>query len=135
MISQHDYDTHATAFDTLVSTVHGYATLIFILTFMGYGFAVFLWFQDHTWTALIVATLSYLFFRGFRPFSLWMARRKLQKDPACATPLMLLDQALAHERPQAVLAQLDGYSQARRKAARQAAGHDDGGDSGGNGGD
>lgn len=134
MISQEDYLTYADQFDKLIATVHGYATLIFILTFLGYGFAVFLWFQDYTWTALITATFSYLFFRQFRTLSLWLARRKLQSDNTFEQPMKLLNQALSKERPQTVFAQLDAYARTRRNDSTSA-NSDGGSDGGGNGGD
>jgi hypothetical protein len=114
MFSQEEIDTHRERLEKVVATVHHYSALIFILTFIGYGVAVYLWFQDQPWAGLIVATFSYLFFRQFRSLSLGLSRMKLRHRPGFDETWTMLDKAMESERPQAVLLALE----ARLRAVR-----------------
>ncbi|MCG5501480.1 hypothetical protein [Ectothiorhodospira lacustris] len=107
MISQEEFATHREDFASFVATIHRFATLLFIISFIGYGAAVWVWFQGATWTALIVATLSYLFFRQFRRLSLNMARIKYTLQPRYHPMLLLVDRMLEDHKPAVVVGQLE----------------------------
>jgi hypothetical protein len=103
MFTQEEIDQHRERLERVVATVHHFSALIFILTFIGYAVAAYLWFQDQPWAALIVATFSYLFFRQFRSLSIGLARMKLRDREGFSETWTLLDEAMKSERPQAVL--------------------------------
>lgn len=103
MFTQEQIDEHRERLEQVVATVHHYSAVIFILTFAGYGVAIYLWFQDQPWAGLIVATFSYLFFRRFRSLSMGLARMKLRSRPGFDATWNMLDEAMKSERPQAVL--------------------------------
>jgi hypothetical protein len=115
MFSQEEIDTHRERLEQVVATVHHYAALIFFLTFVGYGVAVYLWFQGQPWAGLIVATFSYLFFRQFRSLSIGLARMKLRDREGFAETWTLLDEAMKSERPQAVLLAVESRLRAPRE--------------------
>ncbi|ACL72279.1 hypothetical protein [Thioalkalivibrio sulfidiphilus] len=115
MFTQQQIDEHRERLEQVVATVHHFSAAIFILTFIGYGLAVYLWFQDQTWAGLIVATFSYLFFRQFRSLSLGLARMKLREREGFAQTWQLLDEALKSERPQAVMLSLETRLRAPRE--------------------
>ena len=107
MFTQEQIDEHRERLQQVVATVHHFSALIFILTFVGYGVAVYLWFQDQPWAGLIVATFSYLFFRQFKSLSVGLARMKLRDRPGFTETWSMLDEAMTTERPQAVILALE----------------------------
>lgn len=107
MISQEEFVAHQEDFAAFVATIHRFATLLFIVSFIGYGAAAWVWFQGATWTALIVATLSYLFFRQFRRLSLNMARIQYTMQPRYHPMLLLVDRMLEDHKPAVVVGQLE----------------------------
>lgn len=96
----------------IVARAHRVALVIFLLTFSGYGIAVWLWFQENLWGALIVATVSYLVFRQFRMLALGLARAPLRGDPEAVEALKALDAALEKDRPHPVLAEVEAHLRA-----------------------
>ncbi|WP_200178809.1 hypothetical protein [Ectothiorhodospira mobilis] len=119
MISAEEFAAHREGFQAFVATVHRFAGLLFVLTFLGYGAAVWAWFQGASWTALIVATLSYLFFRQFRRLSVNLAHLRYASRPEHQAMLNLLDRALEQDKPHVVLSQLESMvHDARRRAAQ-----------------
>ncbi|WP_018872958.1 hypothetical protein [Thioalkalivibrio sp. ALJ16] len=96
----------------IVARSHRVALGIFVLTFSGYGAAVWLWMQDNMWGALVVATVSYLVFRQFRMLALGVARMPLRGDPAAVEALRAIDVALEHDRPHPVLAEVEAHLRA-----------------------
>ncbi|WP_018864163.1 MULTISPECIES: hypothetical protein [Thioalkalivibrio] len=96
----------------IVARAHRVALGIFVLTFSGYGIAVWLWFQDQMWAALITATVSYLVFRQFRMLALGIARMPLRGDPEALEATRALDNALEEDRPHPVLAELEAHLRA-----------------------
>jgi hypothetical protein len=115
MFTQEEIDTHRERLEQVVATVHHYSALIFILTIVGYGVAVYLWFQDQPWAGLMVATFSYLFFRQFRSLSIGLARMKLRDREGFAETWTLLDEAMKSERSQAVLLAVETRLRAPRE--------------------
>jgi hypothetical protein len=115
MFTQEEIDQHRECLEQVVATVHHFSALIFILTFIGYVVAAYLWFQDQPWAALIVATFSYLFFRQFRSLSLGLARMRLRDGPGFNETWTMLDKALESERPQAVLLAVESHLRAPRE--------------------
>jgi small-conductance mechanosensitive channel len=124
MISKEEFTAHRQQFEAFVATVHRFAALLFGITFVGYGAAVWVWFEGATWTALIIATLSYLFFRQFRRLSVNLARVKLTPRPEAREMLLLVDQALDDHKPHQVLAHLEGQVGAARKQDQDASSRD-----------
>ncbi|MGM0554207.1 MAG: hypothetical protein ACQETK_10515 [Pseudomonadota bacterium] len=96
----------------LVARSHRVALGIFVLTFGGYGAAVWLWFQDNMWGALLVATASYLVFRQFRMLALGIARMPLRGDPEAVETLRAIDGALEEDKPHPVLAEVEAHLRA-----------------------
>ncbi|SEP58536.1 hypothetical protein SAMN05421693_101148 [Ectothiorhodospira magna] len=107
MITPEAFATHREDFAAFVATIHRFASLLFIISFIGYGAAAWIWFQGATWTALIVATLAYLFFRQFRRLSLNLARIKYTLQPRYHPMLLLVDQMLEDHKPAVVVGQLE----------------------------
>lgn len=98
--------------EALVARSHRVALAIFVLTFGGYAAAVWLWFQDHMWGALLVATASYLVFRQFRMLALGIARMPLRGDPEAVEALRAIDVALEEDKPHPVLAEVEAHLRA-----------------------
>ncbi|WP_019626978.1 hypothetical protein [Thioalkalivibrio sp. ALJT] len=96
----------------IVARSHRVALAIFVLTFTGYGAAVWLWFQDNLWGALVVATVSYLVFRQFRMLALGVARMPLRGDPVAVEALRAIDIALEQDKPHPVLAEVEAHLRA-----------------------
>jgi len=119
MFSQEQIDAHRERLEQVVATVHHFSAAIFILTFIGYGVAVYLWFQDQTWPGLIVATLSYLFFRQFRSLSMGLARMKLRDREGFSETWDMLDEAMQSERAQAVLLAVESRLRAPRETGQE----------------
>ncbi|WP_018877489.1 hypothetical protein [Thioalkalivibrio sp. ALE28] len=118
----------------IVARSHRVALGIFVLTFGGYGIAVWLWFQDNMWGALVVATVSYLVFRQFRMLALGVARMPLRGDPQAVEALRAIDVALEQDKPHPVLAEVEAHlraledeppAAADRPTDRATAGQDD----------
>lgn len=118
----------------IVARAHRVALGIFVLTFGGYGVAVWLWFQDNMWGALVVATISYLVFRQFRMLALGVARMPLRGDPQAVEALRAIDVALEQDKPHPVLAEVEAHlraleeeppAAADRTTDRATAGQDD----------
>ncbi|MFP4244909.1 MAG: hypothetical protein ACLFRJ_07500 [Ectothiorhodospira sp.] len=124
MISDEEFAAHQEGFQAFVSTVHRFAALLFAVTFVGYGAAIWAWFQGASWTALIVATLSYLFFRQFRRLSVNLAHLRYASRPEHQAMLNLVDRALEQDKPHVVLSQLESrvHDARRRSAQRDAPG-------------
>lgn len=122
----------------IVARSHRVALGIFVLTFGGYGAAVWLWFQDNMWGALVVATVSYLVFRQFRMLALGVARMPLRGDPEAVEALRAIDVALEQDKPHPVLAEVEAHLRALDEEPptpdeRQAARPDDAGTGSGKG--
>lgn len=111
---------HRDLLKALVTRTQRIALGLFVCTFLGYGLALWIWFAGHSWTALVLATLSYLFFRPFRTLSWGLARLPLRGDPATLPVLQVLDAALEHAKPAVVMAELEAHLQALDAEAPQA---------------
>jgi len=103
---------HRTVLEMLIARTHRIAFWIFVGTFVGYGVAVWVWFSGHTWAALIIATLSYLFFRQFRMLSFHLARMPLRGKARTWPVLQQVEQALERGKAAAVMAELEAHLQA-----------------------
>jgi len=104
--------THEDAFHALVERTHRIAFAIFVLTFAGYGLAVWIWLSGNSWAALVIATLAYLFFRQFRSLSFALARMPLRGQSAGLPVLKGIEQALEQGRAAAVMAELESHLKA-----------------------
>lgn len=100
----------------MIARAHRVALGVFLLTFGGYGVAIWLWFENQMWAALIVATLSYLVFRQFRMLALGVARVPLRGDPAAVEALKAVDMALERDKPHPVLSELEAHLRALAEA-------------------
>ena len=103
---------HRVVLEELIARTHRIAFWIFLGTFTGYGVAVWVWFSGHTWAALIIATLSYLFFRQFRMLSFNLARMPLRGQARALPVLHEVERALEQGRAAAVMAELEAHLQA-----------------------
>lgn len=103
---------HRAVFEEVVARTHRIALGIFVATFVGYGVAIWVWFGGNTWAALIIATLSYLFFRQFRTLSFSLARMPLRGQARSLPVLKQIDSALEQGRATEVMAELEAHLQA-----------------------
>jgi hypothetical protein len=103
---------HRVVLEELIARTHRIAFWVFVGTFTGYGVAVWVWFSGHTWAALIIATLSYLFFRQFRMLSFNLARMPLRGQARTLPVLHEVERALEQGRAAAVMAELEAHLQA-----------------------
>jgi hypothetical protein len=100
---------HRAVFEELISRTHRIAFWIFAGTFTGYGVAVWVWFTGNSWAALIIATLSYLFFRQFRSLSFGLARMPLRGRAQTLPVLTQVERALERGRAAEVMAELEAH--------------------------
>ena len=103
---------HRAVFEEVIARTHRIAVGIFVATFVGYGVAIWVWFGGNTWAALIIATLSYLFFRQFRTLSFSLARMPLRGQAQSLPVLKQIDRALEKGRASEVMAELEAHVQA-----------------------
>ena len=97
------------ALGALLERTHRIAFWMFVLTFSGYGLALWVWWIGNAWAALIIATLSYLFFRQFRSLSFGLARTVLRGQPEAQTLLGPIDRALEQGKVNSILAELEAH--------------------------
>jgi hypothetical protein len=99
-------------FEALIARTHRIAFGLFAATFTGYGVALWVWFSGNAWAALIIATLSYLFFRQFRSLSFGLARMPLRGSAKALPVLKRIETALEKGRVSEVMAELEAHLQA-----------------------
>lgn len=109
---------HRPILEELIARTHRAAFGIFVATFAGYGVALWIWFSGNSWTALIVATLSYLFFRQFRTLAFALARVPLRGRAAAIPVLKRIEQALDKGTAATVIAELEGHLRAMGQESR-----------------
>lgn len=98
---------HKEALAKLAVHVHKITTVIVLLSFAGYGMAGWLWFKGQTMEALVVATLSYLFFRLFRQISLMVVRRIAVFNEELHPAMEWLDAQIKEQGAQQAMSELD----------------------------
>jgi len=103
---------HRELFDELIARTHRIALGIFAATFAGYGVALWVWFSGNTWAALIIATLSYLFFRQFRWLAFGLARMPLRGNAQALPVLKRVEAAMEKGRATEVMAELEAHLRA-----------------------
>lgn len=101
------FEVHRERLARLVAVVHHYAAAIFILSFCGYGLAAWAWFEGATVAALVIATLSYLFFRQFHTFSFGLARNKLRGEDGFDETIALIEAAMQGQKLRDVLSGIE----------------------------
>ena len=106
-IDRHQFTDHQDRFEVIVSEVHRVTASIVMLSFVGYGGAIYVWYQGHPWLALITATIAYGFFRAFRPLSLFAAKLRLRSRPRFDQTLVLLENELIDRNPHDVLSDIE----------------------------
>ena len=105
---------HRTVLEELIARTHHIAVGIFVATFAGYGLAVWIWLSGNSWAALIIATLSYLFFRQFRSLSFALARMPLRGQVSALPVVRAIEQALEQGKAATVMAELETHLQATK---------------------
>lgn len=103
---------HRELFEQLIARTHRIAFGLFAATFAGYGLALWVWFSGNVWAALIIATLSYLFFRQFRWLSFGLARMPLRGLAQALPVLKQVESALDQGRASEVMAELEAHLRA-----------------------
>jgi len=103
---------HRELFEELIARTHRIAFGLFAATFTGYGVALWVWFSGNTWAALIIATLSYLFFRQFRWLSFGLARMPFRGSAKALPVLKRVEAALEKGRANEVMAELEAHLRA-----------------------
>ena len=103
---------HRELFEELIARTHRIAFGSFAATFAGYGVALWVWFGGNTWAALIIATLSYLFFRQFRWLAFGLARMPFRGDAKVLPVLKRVETALEKGRASEVMAELEAHLRA-----------------------
>lgn len=104
LISDAEWAEHKAHWTALAERAQRYAGMIFVVTFAGYGAAIWSWWQGSTWLAIIIATCAYLFFRQFRRFSLRLALRRVAEQPAARPAADKVEALLEQHGPEAVMA-------------------------------
>lgn len=117
-MNQQEFRDFREQLSRFVAKTHQVTAIIVLLAFCGYGAAVYAWFQDQQLGALVIATLSYLLFRAFRPISVSLARLQLQGRPEFEGLWALLDRDLDKHSAAAVIEQIQ---QLERDAVRDEA--------------
>ena len=102
----------------LLNRTHRVASVLFALTFAGYAAAVLVWFQGNSWVALLIATLSFLFFRQFRMLSLGIARMPLRGHIAALPLLQAIDAGLEKVSARELVAELEDLRSDWENAAK-----------------
>lgn len=69
-------------------------TLVASAAFVGYGLALYAWFEEHSVGALVIATLSYLLFRFLRKISYSFTWQAFANREEFAEPMRHLDSDL-----------------------------------------
>ncbi|WP_025367343.1 hypothetical protein [Thioalkalivibrio paradoxus] len=100
---------HRVVVEELIARTHRAAFAIFVGTFAGYGVAIWVWFSGNMWAALIIATLSYLFFRQFRTLSFALARTQLRGRAVALPVVKRVEQALEKGAATDVMAELEAH--------------------------
>jgi cytochrome c-type biogenesis protein CcmH/NrfG len=103
---------HRELFEELVARTQRIAFGLFAVTFTGYGAALWIWLSGNTWAALIIATLSYLFFRQFRWLSFGLARMPFRGSAKALPVLRRIEDALEEGRATEVMAELEAHLRA-----------------------
>jgi hypothetical protein len=98
---------HKEALAELAVHVHKITTVIVLLSFAGYGMAGWLWFKGQTLEALVVATVSYIFFRLFRRISLMVVRRIAVFNEDLHPAMEWLDAQIKDQGAKQVMSELD----------------------------
>jgi hypothetical protein len=106
-IDRRQFADHKDRFEVIVSEVHRVTASIVMLSFVGYGVAVYVWYQGHPWLALFTATIAYGFFRAFRPLSVFAAKLRLRSRPGFDQTLVLFENELIDRKPHDVLSDVE----------------------------
>ena len=118
-MNQQEFQQFRPQLTRFVGKTHQVTAIIVILAFAGYGTAAYAWFQDQQIGALVIATLSYLLFRAFRPISVSLARLQLQGRPGFEAVWPLIDRDLEKHSASVLLEQIQ---QLERDAAEKEGG-------------
>lgn len=102
----------------LLNRTHRVAAVLFVLTFGGYAAAVLVWFQGNSWAALLIATLSFLFFRQFRVISLGIARMPLRGHVSALPLLQAIDAGLEKASARELVTELEDLRSDWENAAK-----------------
>ena len=117
-MNQQEFREFREQLSRFVAKTHQVTAIIVLLAFAGYGAAIYAWFQDQQLGALVIATLSYLLFRAFRPISVSLARLQLQGRAEFEGLWPILDRDLDKHSAAVVMEQIQ---QLERDATRDAA--------------
>lgn len=93
----------------IVAAIHQATALIAVLSFAGYGLAVWLWFSARPWLGLGIATVSYLFFRLYPLLSIQWARWRLADDEMARRAFAALERAWENRSRRTVLMEVDAW--------------------------
>lgn len=110
---------HRAALTQLIARTYRIAFWLSLTTFAGYGVALWVWFAGNHWAALIIATLSYLFFRQFRALSFSLARMQLRGRAQTLPVLKQVERALEKGKAAEVIAELEAHLRAMGGAPEQ----------------
>jgi hypothetical protein len=104
---------YAEELERIVAAIHRATASIAVVSFAGYGTAVWLLFSGRLWLALGVATVSYLFFRLYPPLSLHWARWRSAEEPRQRVALEALERAWNGRSQREVLLEVDAWLRGR----------------------
>ena len=106
-MDQQEFGQHETALRQIATSLHRVTSLIVLITFSGYGLALWLFFANYRLEGLIAATAFYIFFRFFRHTSLMVIRKGVAKRPELQPAMEWLDVQIKRDGASKVMSELD----------------------------
>lgn len=105
--------SHGAELESIVAAIHRATAAIAVISFAGYAVAGWLLWKRYFWSALGVATVSYLFFRLYPSLSVLWARWRSAGDPKADAALDALERAWHGRSPRSVLLEVDAWLRER----------------------
>jgi hypothetical protein len=106
-MDQQELCQHEPELRQIATSLHRVTSLIVLITFSGYGLALWLFFSNYRLEGLIAATAFYIFFRFFRHTSLMVIRRGVAKRPELQPAMEWLDVQIKRDGASRVMSELD----------------------------
>jgi hypothetical protein len=106
-MDQQELRQHEPELRQIATSLHRVTSLIVLITFSGYGLALWLFFSNYRLEGLIAATAFYIFFRFFRHTSLMVIRRGVAKRPELQPAMEWLDVQIKRDGASRVMSELD----------------------------
>ena len=106
-MDQQELRQHEAELRQIATSLHRVTSLIVLITFAGYGLALWLFFSNYRLEGLIAAIAFYIFFRFFRHTSLMVIRNGVAKRPELQPAMEWLDVQIKRDGASKVMTELD----------------------------